>query len=200
MTPPLSVATWKAVFASRKVQLLLVVTCIFIAGQFTEYPFIAARLEIRGRCGRRDDRDPVRRYGIAGVISSTVAASAIDTLGAPRTTRVALVFVIFGLAILVAERRVHAARRARTRHLGNWAAGPRSLPSRRASPIAADPNAASATVALNSSLLYAGQAIGTALGGWTLSNGHADKSGWLAVALIAIALVASIAAQRQFCA
>jgi len=45
LTPPLSVAAWKAVFRSRKVQLLLAVTCIFLAGQFTEFPFVAARLK-----------------------------------------------------------------------------------------------------------------------------------------------------------
>jgi predicted MFS family arabinose efflux permease len=44
-TPPLSIAEWKAVFRNRKVQLLLAVTCIFLAGQFTEYPFVAARLK-----------------------------------------------------------------------------------------------------------------------------------------------------------
>jgi predicted MFS family arabinose efflux permease len=56
--------------------------------------------------------------------------------------------------------------------------------------------AASATVALNTSLLYAGQAIGTTLGGWTLSSGHADWSGIVAVTLVAIALFASVTAEK----
>jgi predicted MFS family arabinose efflux permease len=63
--------------------------------------------------------------------------------------------------------------------------------------IAADPMAASATVALNTSLLYAGQALGTTLGGWTLSSGHGNWSGIVAVALVATAFFASIAAERQ---
>ena len=42
--------------------------------------------------------------------------------------------------------------------------------------------------------------IGTALGGWTLSSGHANWSGIVAVTLIAIALFASIAAERRFSA
>lgn len=198
MTPPLSVATWKAVFASRKVQLLLGVTCIFIAGQFTEYPFIAARLKSEAGADAATIAILFAVYGIAGVISSTIAASAIDTLGAPRTTRVALVFVIFGLAIWSLS---GASMLLAALGLVIWGmGGGPAVAAQQARLIAADPNAASATVALNSSLLYAGQAIGTALGGWTLSNGHADKSGWLAVALIAIALVASIAAQRRFSA
>src|SRR5262245_4801342 len=36
ITPPLSVAAWKSVFKNAKVQILLAVTCIFLAGQFTE--------------------------------------------------------------------------------------------------------------------------------------------------------------------
>jgi predicted MFS family arabinose efflux permease len=108
------------------------------------------------------------------------------------------VFVIFGLAIWSLS---GASMLLAALGLVIWGmGGGPAVAAQQARLIAADPNAASATVALNSSLLYAGQAIGTALGGWTLSNGHADKSGWLAVALIAIALVASIAAQRRFSA
>jgi DHA1 family inner membrane transport protein len=78
-------------------------------------------------------------------------------------------------------------------------AGP-AIAAQQARLIAADPGAASATVALNTSLLYAGQAIGTVLGGWTLSSGHADRSGQLAVALVALAVIASIVANRRFSA
>jgi DHA1 family inner membrane transport protein len=66
--------------------------------------------------------------------------------------------------------------------------------------IAADPMAASATVALNTSLLYAGQALGTALGGWTLANGHSNWSGVFSVTLIAIALAVSVISERRFSA
>ena len=63
-----------------------------------------------------------------------------------------------------------------------WGAGASpAIAAQQARLIAADPNAASATVALNTSLLYAGQAIGTSLGGWALASGHADRSGMIAV-------------------
>jgi DHA1 family inner membrane transport protein len=85
--------------------------------------------------------------------------------------------------------------------LALWGAGASpAIAAQQARLIAADPNAASATVALNTSLLYAGQAIGTSLGGWTLASGHADRSGLVAVALIVIALFVSIAAERRFSA
>ena len=198
VTPPLSGAAWKAVFANRKVQLLLVVTCIFVAGQFTEYPFVAAHLKSAVGAGASTIAILFAVYGFAGVVSSTIAAAAIDRLGGPRTTRVFLVLVILGLLIWsLSGTSVLLAGLG----LAIWGSGGGpAVAAQQARLIAADPHAASATVALNTSLLYAGQAIGTALGGWTLSNGHANWSGIVAVTLIAIALLASIAAERRFSA
>jgi len=180
-TPPLSVAAWKAVFGNRKVQLLLVVTCVFLAGQFAEYPFVAAHLKTA-----------------VGADPSTIAAAAIDRLGGPRTTRVSLVFVMLGLLVWsLSGTSVLLAGLG----LAIWGSGGGpAIAAQQARLIAADPMAASATVALNTSLLYAGQAIGTSLGGWTLSSGHASWSGVAAVTLIAVALLVSITAQRRLAA
>ena len=198
VTPPLSGAAWQAVFASPKVQLLLVVTCVFIAGQFTEYPFVAAHLKSATGAGASTIAILFAVYGLAGVVSSTIAAAAIDRLGGPRTARVFLVLVILGLLVWSLS---GASVLLAGLGLAIWGAGGGpAVAAQQARLIAADPNAASATVALNTSLLYAGQAIGTALGGWTLSSGHANRSGIVAVTLIAIALFASMAAERRFSA
>jgi predicted MFS family arabinose efflux permease len=194
-TPPLSVAAWKAVFINRKVQLLLAVTCIFLAGQFTEYPFVAAHLKSAAGAGASTIAILFAVYGFAGVIGAMIAASVIDRFGGPRTTRVSLVLAIFGMSIwsLSGASLVLAGL-----GLVLWGAGASpAIAAQQARLIAADPNAASATVALNTSLLYGGQAIGTSLGGWTLASGHADTSAMVAVALIVIALFVSIAAQRR---
>jgi MFS transporter, DHA1 family, inner membrane transport protein len=198
ITPPLSVAAWKAVFSNRKVQLLLVVTCIFLAGQFTEYPFVAAHLKSAVGADASTIAILFAVYGLAGVVGSTIAAAAIDRLGGPRTTRMSLVFVMLGLLVWSLS---GASVLLAALGLAIWGSGGGpAIAAQQARLIAADPMAASATVALNTSLLYAGQAIGTALGGWTLSNGHAGWSGVVAVTLIAIALLVSITAQRQLSA
>ena len=197
-TPPLSVAAWKAVFGNRKVQLLLVVTCVFLAGQFTEYPFVAAHLKTAVGAEPSTIAMLFAIYGFAGVIGSTIAAAAIDRLGGPRTTRVSLVFVMLGLLVWsLSGTSVLLAGLG----LAIWGSGGGpAIAAQQARLIAADPMAASATVALNTSLLYAGQAIGTSLGGWTLSSGHASWSGVAAVTLIAVALLVSITAQRRLAA
>jgi MFS transporter, DHA1 family, inner membrane transport protein len=198
MTPPLSVAAWKAVFANRKVQLLLAVTCIFLAGQFTQYPFVAAQLKSVAGAGASTIAILFAVYGISGVIGASIAAGAIDRLGAPRTSSVALVVAMFGLLVWSLS---GASVLLAGLGLAIWGCGSSpAIAAQQARLIAADPIAASATVALNTSLLYAGQAIGTALGGWTLAIGRADWSGMAAIALIVIALAASVAAQRRFAA
>jgi MFS transporter, DHA1 family, inner membrane transport protein len=198
LTPPLSGAAWKAVFSNRKVQLLLAVTCIFLAGQFTQYPFVAAQLKAAAGAGASTIAILFAVYGFAGVVGAAIAARAIDRLGAPRTTSVSLVLVILGLLIWSLS---GASVLLAGLGLAIWGSGAApAIAAQQARLIAADPIAASATVALNTSLLYAGQAIGTALGGWTLAIGQADSSGMLAVTLIAIALVTSVAADRRFSA
>jgi MFS transporter, DHA1 family, inner membrane transport protein len=198
MTPPLSGAAWKAVFSNGKVQLLLAVTCIFLAGQFTEYPFVAAQLKSLANAGASTIAVLFAVYGFAGVVGAMIAAGVIDRLGAPRTTRVSLVVVIIGLLIWSLS---GASVPLAGIGLAIWGSGASpAIAAQQARLIAADPIAASATVALNTSLLYAGQALGTALGGWSLASGDAGSSGFLAVALIALALIASIAAERRFSA
>jgi predicted MFS family arabinose efflux permease len=177
-------------------QLLLLVTCTFLAGQFTEYPFVAAQLKSAAGAGAATIATLFAIYGFAGIVGSTIAAAVINRLGGPRTISLSLVLVIVGLcgwslsgaSVLLA---------ALSLLIWGSGAGP-VVAAQQTRLIAADPMAASATVALNTSLVYAGQAIGTALGGWTLSNGHGNTSGMLAVTLIAIALLASIAAERRF--
>jgi DHA1 family inner membrane transport protein len=197
-TPPLSVAAWRAVFRNAKVQILLAVTCIFLAGQFTEYPFIAPHLKSETTASPSTIAILFAVYGFAGVIGSMTAAAAIDRLGAPRMTSLCLVLVIVGLSLWWVSG-ASIALAAVGLFVWGSGAGP-AIAAQQARLIAADPGAASATVALNTSLLYAGQAIGTVLGGWTLSSGHADRSGQLAVALVALAVIASIVANRRFSA
>jgi predicted MFS family arabinose efflux permease len=197
-TPSLSVAAWKAVFKNTKVRILLAVTCIFLAGQFTEYPFIAPQLKRETASTPSTIAILFAVYGSAGVIGSMTAAAAIDRLGAQRMASLCLVLVIAGLSLWSISG-ASIALAAAGLFVWGCGAGP-AIAAQQARLIAANPNAASATVALNTSLLYAGQAIGTLFGGWTLSSGHADRSGQLAVTLVVLALVASMVANRRFSA
>jgi predicted MFS family arabinose efflux permease len=58
--------------------------------------------------------------------------------------------------------------------------------------IGAAPALASASVSLNSSVLYVGQAVGSAIGGVLYARGSLHATGYVAAALIALALTTVI--------
>jgi predicted MFS family arabinose efflux permease len=62
--------------------------------------------------------------------------------------------------------------------------------------VAMAPALAAASVALNSSAMYAGQAIGAASGGWLISRGGMDWLHWAGFAGLLAAMVASALATR----
>jgi predicted MFS family arabinose efflux permease len=58
------------------------------------------------------------------------------------------------------------------------------------------PSLAAATVALNTSVVYLGQAIGAGAGGIAMDSGMMAATGWIAVAFMALALLLSLTATR----
>ena len=59
------------------------------------------------------------------------------------------------------------------------------------------PALAPGSVALNSSGIYTGQAVGTALGGWLLANDASAWMNWAGLALILLAIGVSVAIDRS---
>jgi DHA1 family inner membrane transport protein len=193
IAPTLSFAVWGKVLGSGRVWLVLAVTGLFIAGQFTEYPFITARLKDTLNAGPEMIAVLLAIYGFAGVVGAIVSARAIDRMGAGKTVSLCLCMVLTGLALwgsagwLPFSPFVMA-----IAGLILWGSGGGpAISAQQARLIATDPTAASASVAMNSSILYAGQAMGTFIGAGMLSRGHSQWIGAVAVGLLALALLAS---------
>jgi predicted MFS family arabinose efflux permease len=64
--------------------------------------------------------------------------------------------------------------------------------------VAVAPQLASATVSLNTSVVYVGQAVGAALGGWYMAQATPPSAaiGWSGAALTLLAVFASLFATR----
>jgi predicted MFS family arabinose efflux permease len=58
------------------------------------------------------------------------------------------------------------------------------------------PPLAAASVALNSSAMYAGQALGAGTGGWMIARGGMDDLHWAGFAGLLVAMAASALATR----
>lgn len=194
--PPMSAAAWRKLLSMRAVLLLLAVTTIFIAGQFTAYPFVAA--ELKGRLGADANLIALLLavYGVAGVVGSSISAAAIGKLGAARSGSFALAGVIVGLSLWAGS---GASLAVASAGLFLWGAGGGpAISSQQARLIAADPAMSSASVAMNSSVLYAGQALGTTLGGHLIAGNHSSGVGFIGVALVCVALATSLLVQRRY--
>jgi predicted MFS family arabinose efflux permease len=62
--------------------------------------------------------------------------------------------------------------------------------------VAIAPALAAASIALNSSAMYAGQAIGAASGGWLIARGNMDLLHWAGFVGLLLAMAASALATR----
>jgi DHA1 family inner membrane transport protein len=200
IAPVLSFAAWGRVLTNGKVWLVLSVTGLFVAGQFTEYPFITAKLKDNLNASPETIALLLAVYGLAGVVGSVLSSRAIDRLGAGKTVSVCLTAVLIGLTLWASTSWLPFAPLALTvvaLILWGGGGGP-SISAQQARLIATDPMAASASVAMNSSILYAGQAIGTMIGAGMLTHGHAQWVGVVAVGLLGTALVTSHWVRSRF--
>jgi predicted MFS family arabinose efflux permease len=78
-----------------------------------------------------------------------------------------------------------------------WALGCFSVNSaQQARLVGIAPALAAGSIALNSSAMYAGQALGTGSGGWLIAHGQMSMLHWAGFAALVLAMVASALATR----
>jgi len=195
ISPPLSVAAWQKVFTSGKLWLILCVTAISMAGQFVEYPFIAAELKSRLSASPQLIATLLAVYGVAGVVGAMISATVIGRWGAPTTASVFIAAILLG--VLVWASGVTSMSLIVVALLA-WGSGVGPANSaQQARLIAVDPHLASASVSLNTSAIYIGQALGTMLGAALLLRGFTHAMGIVAVALVAVALAGSLTVRHR---
>lgn len=185
--PALSRAAWGETLRSPALMVCVLVTMLYAAGQFVLFSYFAPYFRLKL------DMTPgalslfFMWFGAFGLLGNVLMARYIDRIGAPRA-------VMIGIALMATSLLLFP--------LGTtlWLAAALSIPwalgcfssnsAQQARLVGIAPPLASASVALNSSALYAGQAIGAASGGWLITRGGMD---WLPMAGFA-GLVAAMAA------
>ena len=187
---PVALRTWLDLARNRLVMLLLLVTTLYMAGQFVIFTFmgpLVARLT-----GASADAASLMfaLYGVFGFLGVAVATRIVDGWGAYRTSLLSVSLVLAGVAgwALTAGNYVLMAV-----SVAIWGLGFASSNSmQQVRLVAAAPSMASASVALNTSVLYVGQAIGSAVGGVLYGGDFLYGMGYAATAFLALALVTVI--------
>ena len=186
--PALSMAAWSETLRSRALMLCIVVTVLYSAGQFVQLsymaPYFKAKIGITpGELGLL-----FMWFGVFGFIGNMLMSRHIDRIGASRAVMAGIVaMAVTMLAWPLATSLALAAVVIVPWGLGCFA----SNSAQQARLVAIAPPLASASIALNSSAMYAGQALGAASGGVLIAHDAMDSLHWVGFAILLAAMAAS---------
>ena len=191
---PLSLAAWKETLSSPLLWLVFMVTLLSMSGQFTMFGYIAPIL--RDSFGASPHMISVMFavVGVAGVTGNTIASRVVAQLGIDRVIAVALLSLCVGFAGFAVfwGQIVPALFAAAFWGFGSFSSN--SLQQSRL--VALAPHLAAATVALNTSVVYLGQSLGSVAGGRMVDSGQMTATPFVALAFMSGALVLSLLAER----
>ncbi|MDA9501065.1 MFS transporter [Bradyrhizobium sp. CCBAU 11357] len=184
---PVDLKTWVAVGRSRTILLLLAITMLQMSGQFVVFTYMGPLLNKLTGAGPDAIGSVFALYGICGFLGVVVATRIVDTSGPYRTSLLFTCLLLAGMSgwALGAGSLVMMAGAVAVWGLGF--ASTNSMQQVRL--VAAAPPLASATVALNTSVLYIGQAVGSAVGGLLFARELLHTLGFVAVGFVVLALI-----------
>ena len=192
--PALSRAAWGQTLRSPALMLCVAVTVLFAAGQFVLFSYFAPYFKQQLQFSPTDLSLLFAWYGFFGFTGNVLMSRNIDRTGAPRAVMwsvgaMALSLLLWPLAtnvLLVAL------------IILPWGLGCFASNSAQQARLAGSaPTLASASIALNSSAMYAGQAMGAASGGWLIAQGRMLDLHWFGLAAMLAAMLVSWWASRQ---
>lgn len=184
---PLSLQSWLDVARNPLMLLLLAITALQTSGQFALLTYIDPLTRMRTGAGAELIALLFSLFGICGFAGNVIAARLAGSIGALKTSVIFMCSLLVGIAFWALGSAAIATILASVAFWGLGFAAFNSLQQARL--VAAGPHLSSATVALNTSALYVGQAAGSALGGLLFARGLYDGIGYLSTAFVLAALL-----------
>ena len=190
MGAPVDLKTWTAIGRNPMILALLLITTLQMSGQFVVFTYMGPLLARLTGAGP----DPIALvfacYGVCGVIGIFTASRIVDTWGAWKTSLLFMLVLLAGLAGWALSAGIYPLMAVSVAIWGVGFASTNSMQQVRL--VGAAPAFASASVSLNTSALYIGQATGSAIGGFLYARELFYASGYVATALVALAVIAVI--------
>jgi len=190
----LTAAAWSRVLRSPVLMGIVSVTALQGAGQFVLFSYFGPILKQSFGADATTLSVMWALFGACGLVGNMVVSRYIDRVGAGRmvlvtTVLIAASLLLWPLASTLAWLAVV---------LVPWGLGCFSTNSaQQARLVGLAPALAPGSVALNSSGIYTGQAVGAALGGWLLANDAGAWMSWVGLGLVLIAISLSVAIDRS---
>ena len=181
--PPLSLQSFKVLAHSRKILLLLLITILSIASQLIVFVYLAPLLQQLTGASHEVVGLMFALFGVAGFIGNVVATNLVSRLGGWVTSGIFLASGLAGLLLWSFGAGILPVMGAGIVFMGLSFAATNSMQQARL--VQAAPELSSASVALNTSSVYVGQAIGSAAGGIMFGLGWLHGIGFVGLAFIA---------------
>lgn len=191
--PPLSAADWRRTLTNPLLMGIVAVTVLSASGQFTLFAYFAAYFRERFGAGAAEVSGLFFAFGAYGLVGNVALTRWIDRVGAARCVTATLALIALSLAALPLA-------------VGAWSAALALLPwglgcfasnsAQQARLGAAAPELTSALMALNSSAMYVGQAVGAASGGALIAAYGIGATSLAGIAWLLAAIALSVRLSR----
>jgi MFS transporter, DHA1 family, inner membrane transport protein len=187
---PVDLKTWAAVGRNRMIVLLLSITTLQMSGQFVVFTFMGPLLTKLTGAGPDAVGLVFALYGIFGFVGIAIATRIVDSWGAYKTSLLFTTLLLSGVAGWALSAGIYPLMACSVAIWGLGFASTNSMQQVRL--VTAAPALASASVSLNTSVLYIGQAVGSAIGGVLYARDMLYGTGYVAMAFVALALLTVI--------
>ncbi|NPU10265.1 MFS transporter [Bradyrhizobium sp. 83012] len=192
---PVDLKTWIALGRNRVVVLLLMVTMLQMSGQFVIFTFMGPLLNKLTGADANAVGLVFAIYGACGFLGVVIATRIVDGWGAYRTSLLFTCLLLVGIVVWTIGAGVYPVMAIAVAIWGLGFASTNSMQQVRL--VAAAPPLASASVSLNTSVLYIGQAIGSAVGGSLFSRDALGATGYVAMGFVMVALLTILASRPR---
>ena len=179
--------TWTDVGRNRAIIVLLLVTTLLMSGQFAVFTFMGPLLAKLTGVGPDAVGLVFGIYGLCGFIGIAIVTRIVDSWGAYKTSVMCIALVLTGITGWALSAGVYPLMACSVAIWGLGFAATNSMQQVRL--VSAAPELASASVSLNTSVLYVGQAIGSAIGGLLYAHELFYGIGYAGMAFVAMGLI-----------
>jgi predicted MFS family arabinose efflux permease len=185
--------TWTDLGRNRAIVVLLLITTLQMSGQFVVFTYMGPLLTKLTHAGPDAVGLAFAIYGVCGFIGVVLATRIVDSWGAYEASVLFTVLVLTGVTGWALSAGVYPLMACSVAIWGLGFASSNSMQQVRL--VSAAPELASASVSLNTSVLYVGQAIGSAIGGLLYARDLLIGAGYASMAFVALALVVVISSR-----
>jgi DHA1 family inner membrane transport protein len=189
------IKTWIDLSGNRAIIVLLLITTLLMSGQFAVFTYMGPLLAKLTHVGPDAVGLVFVIYGLCGFTGIAIASRVVDSWGAYKTSVLCISLVLAGITGWALSAGIYPLMACSVAIWGLGFASSNSMQQVRL--VSAAPALASASVSLNTSVLYVGQAIGSAIGGLLYARELLYGIGYAGIAFVAMALV-TVISTRSF--